>query len=103
MREEILYFLEDEFANKIIDEGTVRQGISHEEMMSQFNHDCFSPVDGQIIRACDKLAAFIEASLSIQHGIKSRNLVEGKAYIYERYRREKIGSMDFGRLFDSFV
>ncbi len=102
MREEILYFLEDEFANKVIDEGTVRQGISHEEMMSLFNHDRFSPVDGQIIRACDKLAAFIEASLSIQHGIKSRNLVEGKEYIYERFRGERIGSMDFGQLFDYF-
>jgi len=103
MREEILYFLEDEFSNKVIDDGTIRQGIPYEEMMSRFNHDRFSPVDGQIIRACDKLAAFIEASLSIQHGIKSRNLEEGKEYIYERFRRERIGSLDFGRLFDYFV
>ena len=71
--------------------------------MSRFNQDRFSPVDGQIIRACDKLAAFIEASLSIQHGIRSRNLEEGKEYIYEKFKDEKIGSIDFGELFAYFL
>jgi len=102
MREEIMYFLDDEFANKVTDNGTIKKEISQEDMMSRFNQDRFSPVDGQIIRACDKLAAFIEASLSIQHGIKSRNLEEGKEYIYEKFREEKIGPVDFKQLFDYF-
>jgi len=102
MREEIVYFLEDEFMNKAVDQGTIRKDISHEDMMSLFNHDRFSPVDGQIIRACDKLAAFIEASLSMQHGIKSRNLEEGKEYIYEQFKGERIGPLNFGELFDYF-
>jgi putative hydrolase of HD superfamily len=95
MREEIVYFLEDEFLNKVVDEGRIRTGLSPEEMVSRFNQDSFSPVDGQIIRACDKLAAFIEASLSIQHGIKSRNLEEGKEYIYEKFRDDRIGQVSF--------
>jgi putative hydrolase of HD superfamily len=102
MREEIVYFLEDEFMNKAVDQGTIRKDISHEDMMSLFNYDRFSPVDGQIIRACDKLAAFIEASLSMQHGIKSRNLEEGKEYIYEQFKGERIGPLNFGELFDYF-
>ena len=102
MREEIMYFLDDEFTNKVKDKGTIRKDISQEDMMSRFNQDRFSPVDGQVIRACDKLAAFIEASLSIQHGIKSRNLEEGKEYIYEKFREEKIGPIDFKQLFDYF-
>jgi putative hydrolases of HD superfamily len=103
MREEIIYFLDDEFANKVVDRGTIRKDLSPEEMISRFNHDRFSPVDGQIIRACDKLAAFIEASLSIQHGIKSRNLEEGKDYIYEQFKGERIGTLNFGELFDHFL
>ena len=102
MREEILYFLDDEFANKVKDGGTVRKNVSQEDMMSLFNEDRFSPVDGQVIRACDKLAAYIEASLSIQHGIKSRNLEEGKEYIYEKFKGERIGPINFGQLFDYF-
>jgi len=85
-----------------MDKGTIRKDISQEDMMARFNEDRFSPVDGQIIRACDKLAAFIEASLSIQHGIKSRNLEEGKEYIYEKFKGEKIGTIDFKQLFDYF-
>jgi putative hydrolase of HD superfamily len=103
MREEIVYFLEDEFLNKVVDEGRIRTGLSHEEMVSRFNQDSFSPVDGQIIRACDKLAAFIEASLSIQHGIKSRHLEEGKEYIYEKFRDDRIGQINFGELYDYFL
>jgi putative hydrolase of HD superfamily len=102
MREEIRYFLDDEFTNKVTDGGTTRKDIPQEDMMSLFNEDRFSPVDGQIIRACDKLAAFIEASLSIQHGIKSRNLEEGKEYIYEKFKGERIGLINFGQLFDYF-
>jgi putative hydrolases of HD superfamily len=103
MREEIIYFLDDEFVNKAMDRGTIRKDLSPEDMISLFNHDRFSPVDGQIIRACDKLAAFIEASLSIQHGIKSRNLEEGKEYIYEQFKGERIGPLNFGELFDHFL
>ncbi len=102
MREEIMYFLDDEFTNKVTDNETIRKDVSQEDMMSLYNQDRFSPVDGQVIRACDKLAAFIEASLSIQHGIKSRNLEEGKEYIYEKFREEKIGPIDFKQLFDYF-
>ena len=103
MREEMVYFLEDEFSNKVIDDGRVNKDVSHQDMMERFNQDCFSPVDGQIIKACDKLAAFIEASLSIQHGIRSHNLEEGKEYIYEKFKEERIGSVEFGELFRYFL
>jgi putative hydrolase of HD superfamily len=103
MREEIMYFLEDEFMNKVVHDGIIRKDLSAEDMMSSFNQDCFSPVDGQIIRACDKLTAFIEASLSIQYGVKSRNLEEGKEYIYERFKGERIGSVNFEELYDYFI
>ena len=103
MRDEIVYFLEDEFMNKVVDvQGRVRKGVSQEEMTSSFNDDRFEPVDGQIIRACDKLAAFIEASLSIHHGIKSRPLEEGKEYIYEQFKGQRIGQVNIGGLFDYF-
>ncbi len=103
MREEMVYFLEDEFANKVVVEGQVIKDVPNEEMMVRFNEDCYSPVDGRIIRVCDKLAAFIEASLSIQHGIRSRNLEEGKEYIYAQFKEERIGSISFGELFAYFL
>ena len=100
--DEILYFIQDEFANKIVEDSVIKTGISGPEMMRSFNEDRFCPVDGEIIKSCDKLAAFIEASLSIRHGIRSHHLLDGKAKIYEEFRDQKPGGIDFGELFDYF-
>jgi len=51
---------------------------------------------------CDKLAAFIEASLSIKHGIKSDELVEAKENIYGEYNDIKRNGLDFGKIFQNF-
>lgn len=102
LRHEINYFLEEEFDNKVVEDGKVKKGISSEEMGARYNEDRYSPVDGVIIKGCDKLAAFIEAALSIHHGIQSQPLVEGKRYMYERYKGAVIGGIDFGQIFDYF-
>lgn len=102
IREEVVYFIEDEFSNRIKEGEKVRKGISGDEMMSHYNEDRFSPIDGELIRACDKLAAFIEASLSIRHGIVSHHLEEGKELIYEKYKDERPCGIDFRKLFDYF-
>ncbi len=102
MREEVLYFIEDEFSNRIKEGETVIKPVPGADMMGKYNEDRFSPIDGEMIRACDKLAAFIEASLSIRHGIKSYHLEEGKELIYESYKDARPGGIDFGKLFDYF-
>ncbi|GLI32663.1 HD domain-containing protein [Desulforhabdus amnigena] len=99
---DIKYFLEEEFQNKIIEKGIICKGLTSEELASKYNEDRFSPVDGVIIKGCDKLAAFIEAALSINHGIKSQPLVEGKRYMYEIYKGAVIGGINFGQIFDDF-
>lgn len=59
-------------------------------------------MDGELIKACDKLAAFIEADLSIKHGITSKKLEEGRMDIYKKFKGKKISGIDFGYLFDYF-
>lgn len=102
VRDEVTYFVEDEFSNKVVQDGEIIRDIPQKEMMSKYNEDYYSPVDGELIRACDKLAAFIEASLSIEHGIKSSHLVEGKRLLYEKHKGEVIGNLAFLQLFDYF-
>lgn len=100
--EELKYFIEDEFENKIFIEGTVQKGFSSGEINKKYNEDCFSPVDGKIIEACDQLAAFREATLSIEQGIESKPLRKAKKDLYENYKRKTIGGIDFGRIFGYF-
>jgi putative hydrolases of HD superfamily len=102
MREEMVYFLQDEFSNRILRDGAVVKDVTSEDMMTLYNDEAWSPVDGEIIRICDKLAAFVEASLSINHGIKSTHLEEGKKVIYSKYKDETLGGIVFKQLFDYY-
>jgi putative hydrolase of HD superfamily len=43
--------------------------------------DKYNVIDGEALKQCDKLSAFVEASLSISHGIKSKELINGKKQI----------------------
>ena len=70
--------------------------------MQLYNEEAWSPVDGELIKICDKLAAFIEASLSINHGIKSTHLEEGKKVIYAKFKDETLGGIVFKELFDYY-
>ncbi|MCM8813320.1 MAG: HD domain-containing protein [Candidatus Omnitrophica bacterium] len=69
--EEIRYFVIEEFENKIREFGQTR---TVGEITPEYNRDENSPRDGAMLKACDKLAAYIEALMSIDHGISSPHL-----------------------------
>jgi putative hydrolase of HD superfamily len=100
-RPEIRYYVEDEFANKIIVDGRVEK-VGEGAIGASYNEDRFSPLDGELVKACDHLAAYIEASLSIAHGITSQPLRDGAQALYGKYRRRHVAGVDFGQLFEYF-
>jgi putative hydrolase of HD superfamily len=65
------YFLADEFQSKAKVDGQTLL-CSSEMLSEQYAQDEFDPLDGALVRACDQLAAYIEASMSIDYGIKAR-------------------------------
>ncbi len=101
-RKEMNYFTQDEFVNKIRKNDKIHKGISFRDLNQKYNKNEFYPLDGELIKACDKLAAFIEADLSIKHGITSKRLEEGRINIYEKFKGKKISGIDFGYLFKYF-
>lgn len=98
---EIKYFTEDEFTGKIIREGRVHH-VSSDEISEHYNEDRYAPLDGEIIRACDQLAACMETYLSISYGIRSPHLEEANRELQELYRDRMVAGIDFGRLFAFF-
>ncbi|NMA92863.1 MAG: HD domain-containing protein [Firmicutes bacterium] len=98
---EIKYFTENVFESKIVKDGEVcikdSAGINE-----NYNQDSYSPLDGEIIRACDHLAAYMETYLSITHGVKSPHLYEANRELFMRYREKEIAGIDFGRMFAEF-
>ncbi|TLP40724.1 HD domain-containing protein [Arcobacter arenosus] len=83
MHDEFCYILgmykdsKDEFANRIYQNGE----INLVDDVSKYNMDKYNAIDGEALKQCDKLSAFVEASLSISHGIKSKELINGKKQI----------------------
>ena len=68
--------VKEEFENKIYEDK-----IELVDDVSIYNSDKYNAIDGLALKQCDKLSAFVEASLSISHGIKSKELINGKKQI----------------------
>ena len=97
MHEEFCYILgmygdsKDEFANRIFE-----NKVELVDDVSKYNMDKYNTIDGTALKQCDKLSAFVEASLSISHGIKSKELVNGKKQIMKAFK--KVNGVDFLKL-----
>jgi len=84
----------DEFLNKINE-----KKIMVVDTLSTYNENKYNAIDGVALKNCDRLSAFIEAVLSISHGVKSKELTQGKEYIKEILKEKgKVEGMDFYKL-----
>ncbi len=77
LREEFAYILG--FADQELDEFTdrIREKGRAKRVERMDREECRDPVDGTLIRACDYTGAYVEARLSIHHGVTSRHLEKG--------------------------
>jgi putative hydrolase of HD superfamily len=93
------YFIEDEFSDKFIENGKVR----HVDNATDFDNDKYNAVDGTLVEICDKLCAYIEASMTLEYGINSSTLIKSKEMLYKKYSSIKKNNLDFKQLYDYFV
>lgn len=98
IQEEFSYILgiskgiKEEFANKVKIDGH----ITEVDDINKYNLDKYEAIDGLALKQCDKLSAFVEASLSISHGIKSKELISGKKEILKGLK--EINGVDFKQI-----
>jgi putative hydrolase of HD superfamily len=102
MQNEFLYLLgikdgkKNEFQNRIYKDG---EFIAVEDTFA-YNDDSFGAIDGRILKNCDRLAAFLEAVISISYGVKSRELINGKESTKEKLKENVTKEIDFYKLAD---
>jgi putative hydrolase of HD superfamily len=99
----IRMFTEDEFESIVHIDGE-RVAVSSREINHHYNEDRFAPRDGEIIRAADRLAAFIEAYVAIRNGCASPDLQEARWAIRNEYARANvdIAGINFGEIYADF-
>lgn len=99
--EQIEYYTKNEFDSKVIIDGNI-ESVNSDEINENYNDDFFNPLDGQIIRGCDHLSAFVEAYLSISYGINSEHMVSGYNHLKDSYKNKIVGGIDFSVPFGYF-
>jgi putative hydrolase of HD superfamily len=98
---EMRMFTENEFSTIVMRNGTV-QITTSEEISREFNKDEYNPRDGELIKATDDLAAFIETYLALENGIKSNELKEGRSILKDKYQQKIIAGIKFGEIYADF-
>ena len=98
---EMRMFTEDEFASKVTIDGRVHPTTS-DEITASYNHDRYNPVDGEIVRAADDLAAFMEAYLALQNGISNSQLQTAVQEKTVFYREKVIAGISFDKVYQGF-
>lgn len=99
---EILYFAENEFADRVIMDGKIVV-CTPEKIDRKYNEDKYCAIDGSVLKGCDHLSAFVETWLSRQHGITSVHLQEGEASLREMYKDKDIAGIPFSSIFAKFL
>jgi putative hydrolase of HD superfamily len=69
-----------------------------------YNQNTFDPRDGELIKAVDHSAAFVEAYSSLQNGVDNNYLQEAVSYLYNKYKDENsnFSVIDFGAIYREF-
>ncbi len=99
LRDEFAYILGfseglegDEFACRVMVNGEVKK---LEEIPDNFNSEKYNPVDGKLVKVCDHIGAYMEAKLSMFHGIRSKHLSRGAGTLEEKISSYSYRGIDF--------
>lgn len=102
IQEDISYFTQNEFSNRYKIEHFCYTADS-ESLMQTYNRDEFNGVYGEFLKIFDNLSAYLEAKISISHGISSDDLINGAKGIYDRCADKVVCGVDIGKLFRDFA
>ncbi|WP_297810168.1 HD domain-containing protein [uncultured Helicobacter sp.] len=101
---EIVYYTQNEFTNRYKkDDEIFLSSKKGEEFLQEIELESSDePIFGEFLKYCDHLSAFLEAKISIEHGIKSKELIEGARNLEDLYKNKFLRRIDLGYLFREF-
>lgn len=90
-----------EFHESIVVDGAVKR-LDFDQLQNHYNQDAFDPKDGTMLKACDTMAAFIEAYTAVRNGISVDELHQALWRLRHQNRKLVIGNIHVGALFADF-
>lgn len=106
LAERLLYFLGGEggceFTCTVRKNGAIVQ-VKQRQLQEEYNCDCYDPKDGELLKVCDSLAAFIEAYTAMKNGITTDQLQQAVWKIRNDYNQVFLGKeLHIGSLLADF-
>lgn len=98
---EIRMYTEDEFDSFVTKNGK-RERVTSKDINDSYNEDVYNPKDGELAKAADNLAGFIEASTAIRNGSASPELQEARLSLKKQYERATVAGINFGEIYADF-
>lgn len=83
-------------------DGVVKRIDSFATLHQSCNANALDPKDGELIKVCDTLAAFLEANNSLRHGVSSAHLVQAAGTLRQQLQQCPISELDLGALMADF-
>jgi len=97
---ELRLFTEEEFKNIAVVDGKAIK-CDTDELDRLYHADGYNARDGELIKAVDDLAAYMEVYLASENGITSKEMEKARESIKARYGDRAVGHADFRRLYAS--
>jgi putative hydrolase of HD superfamily len=94
-------YTENEFDSIVTIDGELRK-VSSQEINDRYNEDVFNPRDGELVKAADDLAAFVEAYLAIRNGSPSSDFEDAKSSLRRRYSGVSVAGVNLGEIYADF-
>ncbi|MBI5308577.1 MAG: hypothetical protein HZB37_09675 [Planctomycetes bacterium] len=94
-------YTEDEF-DSIVTKNGKRERVTSREINDSYNEDVYNPKDGELVKAADNLAGFIEAAATIRNGSASPELQEARLSLKKQYERSTFAEINFGEIYADF-
>lgn len=103
IKQDIRFYTENEFTTFITLDGT-KQKTTSEKINSEYNQDPFSPRDGEVIKAADELAAFIEVYTAILNGSDAGEFRKAYEILRNKYISiNNLAGLDIKTIFEYFT
>ncbi|MDR0827257.1 MAG: HD domain-containing protein [Desulfovibrio sp.] len=90
-----------EFTDCIIRDGKIEQ-VTFADLQGPCNLDTLDPKDGEALKICDILAAYIEAYTTMRNGVTSAQIQEAFWRMREQNSRRTLGDFHIGAIFADF-
>ncbi|MFA9395935.1 MAG: HD domain-containing protein [Halodesulfovibrio sp.] len=76
--------------------------VDFEKLQTLYNDNKYNPKDGEMLKVCDELAAYIEAYTAVRNGISINELNQAMWRLRDKYRKKTIGKIHIGALMSDF-